>query len=61
MRCGPHGKQPPRLPSRRTRRPMAELIALAVVLLIGVSGYVSNCYMAGRWLTWKQWDEFNGD
>ena len=40
---------------------MQELIALSVVLLIGITGYLWNCYAAGKWLTWKEWGEFNGD
>jgi hypothetical protein len=40
---------------------MTELILLPVVLLVGVAGYLFNCYMAGRWLSWKDWGDFNGD
>lgn len=40
---------------------MAELIALGIVLLIAISGYLWNCRAVGRWLTWKEWGDFNGD
>lgn len=38
-----------------------ELLLLIVIVLVAAGGYLFNCYMAGRWLTWKEWGEFNGD
>ena len=32
-----------------------------IVIAIFIGGWLFNCYMAGRWLTWKEWVEFNGD
>lgn len=38
-----------------------ELITLLVVCAFGVVGYLLNCWWARKWLTWKEWGEFNGD
>lgn len=38
-----------------------ELIAVFVVMLVAIGGYLWNCCAAGRLLTWKKWGEFNGD
>jgi hypothetical protein len=38
-----------------------ETYLLLATLLVGVAGYLWNCYAAGKWLTWKEWGEFNGD
>lgn len=40
---------------------MIELLMLILTALVAVGGYLYNCYRADRWLTWKEWGEFNGD